>query len=260
MKKKTLHVFAGTASSSAVKHAIPESEMQSCDFLSLPVSFSSSPLPKDFSDDEILKSVIKHGSYERYKEFKRFVNYNFNKYERIIVWHGDIAHDQLFMLFMCKLVPCDKLYEIDLTRIDELKGYFESRIKDREKHYGKRPYYSCSMILLPVSLIKEHDIISRAEKVSEERYAYCRAQYDHWQKSKAAFIYENESGELQGYPKAFMDKEIFKALKKHKVSAKIIYEVVGNLIQYGISPDDVYFRLMELCESGYRIILEFEKR
>ena len=116
------------------------------------------------------------------------------------------------------------------------------------------------MLGLPVFLITENNIISRAEKVSEERYAYCKAQYDHWQKSKAAFIYENESGELQCYPKTFMDKEIFKALNKHKVSAKIIYEVVGNLIQYGISSDDVYFRLMELCESGNRIILEFEKR
>ena len=123
MKENTLHVICGRFSAHAMKFYIDKYGIND-DILALNNEFRYAPLFSNMSEETIVKRSqsidnlfgIKYYDIDPYTEIKAFVNHDFDKYDRVVVWHGNNVDEQILLYFTASLVKRN-LYEVDITYI-----------------------------------------------------------------------------------------------------------------------------------------------
>lgn len=122
---KTLHIVANASASGVLRSSLREKEIQE-EVLLCEGLFQYAPL---FANNEQLERraealcgmlAARSFSAEKYVEgITDFLNTDFFRYDRVVVWHGSNAEEQLLLRFVASLVK-KSLWEVDVTRIRSL--------------------------------------------------------------------------------------------------------------------------------------------
>ena len=244
MSSKNLHVAPCLTASGVIKMAMPDRGSE--EVIYLPVDLSCSPLPKDYSDRELFKTVLWHNRMESYDRLTEFINFDFSKYDKIIVWHGDVSWELLFLYLMCDITDHEKLYEIDLTQSKELVETVSIR---HQKHNPvlKRNW---NIYMGEISLEETSHLFRSEKKIENNKCFYYKELWYKWRNIKKNYILNSPSGELKGYSDNFMDKAIFRALKKESNMRKVVNDVFNKQNCYALSYHTIKRRIRELIDMG----------
>lgn len=165
METKTLHVV----SSSSAKVTLEMGKVKD-DIVFLPINLSCAYIPKDFSDKELCFALASHSRINDFDQLKDFIAKDFSAYERIIVWHGWSASNQLLLYLMSVLVE-NNLYHITITDCPEF----------RAKH-SSAPFISMGHVC--ANDIIEYNMLSCVKAVTSTERNKFVAEWNRWKESK----------------------------------------------------------------------------
>lgn len=244
--KKELHIVASSCVTSVVKQSLTEEETQYSDVTYFPVDLCCHPLPKDYSDLELARTFFSSRSqeFDRFVELLDFVHHDYSKYDKVIIWHGDITFELLFLYMMCDLVSSKNLYEIDLTKIPALLKY------TNERNNGNEDHWTIYMGSISPYTAKENHLTSYVSQIEEEKLQEYRDLWNKWKNTSTKFILNSPGGELKAYPGDFMDKAILQTLHKYSKYRMVLCEVFRKFSPYGIGDHIIAERISYLYEHG----------
>lgn len=240
MGKKVLHVVSSLSVSGTLRMGLREMDSKP-EITYLPIDLSYGHIPKDFSDKELCFALASHGQIEIFDELKKFVTTDYSQYEKVIVWHGWSAYDQLLLFLMSVLVK-GTLYHVD---IKDCKGFMEKYLsKDPSRTYPDLGYVS------PYD-IYTYDMISLAKPLNDDDKEYYSRQWFMWANSKAPYRFSDiHTGVIEEYPENFMDDSIKEYAQKYSSFIMVILNVFRKYDDLFISDNIVKRRIYQLRDYG----------
>lgn len=223
MEIKTLHIAPALSVTSCIRSSLHNFEGMN-KVIHCPVHLSCTPLPKDYSDRELFRTTMCYQDIKVYDALLSFVNIDFNQYDRIIVWHGDVASELLMLYMVADLVDYRKLYEIDLTDSVDLtqKVACDAYAEQRDG------FWKISMGEIRMSDVEEYELHLLLKKTSvSDSISYRRL----WQEFRALdvnYIFNRQNGKLTGYPDDFMDEAILESCKQCKRFILTVADVLNR--------------------------------
>lgn len=240
MEKKTLHVVSGLSYRGTLKNGLSEMGIKD-NIIYLPIDFSCHYIPKDFSDTELMLSVMSlnilglelQEKMVIFNQLKEFVTTDYSNYDKVIVWHGWSAYDLLLLYLMSVLVD-DNLYHIDITTCEDFM-----------KKYPSLPY-------LDMGHVSPYDIFtfnmpSLAKAVTDKEKIEYMNQWNRWKCSTAPYRLSNiHTGVIKEYPADFMDETIIKYAENESKFIILVGKVHKEFDDLFISDSIVFSRILEL--------------
>ena len=240
MEKKTLHVVSCLTVSGTLRMGLREMNIKP-EITYLPIDLSYGHIPKDFSDKELCFALASHGQIEIFDELKKFVTTDYSQYEKVIVWHGWSAYDQLLLFLMSVLVK-GTLYHVDIR---DCKGFMEKYLsKDPSRTYPDLGYVS------PYD-IYTYDMISLAKPLNDDDKEYYSRQWFKWANSKAPYRFSDiHIGVIEEYPENFMDDSIKEYANKYSNLMRVTGEVFKKYDDIFISENIIIKRIYQMVDKG----------
>ena len=240
MEQKTLHVVSGLSYTGTLKIGLSEMGIKD-DVVYLPIDFSLHYIPKDFSDTQLMLSVmslniLKLELQEKmviFNQLKDFVTTDYSNYKKVIVWHGWSA-DELLLLYLMSVLVGDNLYHIDITTCE-----------DYMKKYPSLPY-------LDMGYVSPYDVytfnmLSFAKAVTDKEKIEYTNQWDRWKNSSAPYRFSNiHTGVIEEYQADFMDEAIIKYARNESKFIILVGKVHKEFDCLFISDSIVFNRIIEL--------------
>lgn len=251
MKEKTIHVVCESPNRKTLKDAF--SKMGISDkIIYLPIGFSINYIPKDFSDKELcfsaFSSCIRQFDFQSlYEELRKFVDTDFTKYDKVVVWHGWDADDLLLLYLMSVLVE-KNLYHVDIRDCKEF-------MKEFMKRNPSIPYPSMGFITS--DYISSFNMYSYAKPLSEEEKEDNKMQWHKWAHSSSPYrISSVKDGIIREGSVDFMDEIIIKYAKEKTQMRPFVARVMNRVLDFGIADPliIIYKRVLELYWKGKLII------
>lgn len=111
---KNLHIVPNDFCKCYLREALDTLSVND-DILVSDCAFQYEALCRDFSENELLlrsnrlKSLFGPfaDKFYYYKNMKTVLDYSFEQYDKIVVWHGNISNELLNLYFLCKVVDKD---------------------------------------------------------------------------------------------------------------------------------------------------------
>ena len=240
MEKKTLHVVSCLSYRGTLKNGLFQMGIKD-EIAYLPIDFSLHYIPKDFSDTELMQSVMSlnilglklQEKIVIFNQLKEFVTTDYSNYEKVIVWHGWSA-DELLLLYLMSVLVGDNLYHIDIATCEDFM-----------KNNSSLPY-------LDMGRVSPYDIYifnmpSFAKAVTDKEKIEYTNQWNRWKNSSAPYRFSNiHSGVIEEYPADFMDETIIKYAENESKFIILVGKVHKEFDCLFISDNLVLNRILEL--------------
>lgn len=212
-------------------------------------------LPFDFSEENLMECTTSNyqsdsicrtrkSAADLLADWKAFLDIDFQSYDEVVVWHGDVPSEHILLNLMSKISP-ENLFVVDLRKATAV--YEQKCEKDKN--------WTISFDMLSSDDYYKIDADKVKSKVSVERICRLREQWDEWAKSKCRYRLNDEYGEVRGYPDDVIDDEIFRELS----SAKNIFMAVGEVMassRFWLSGVMVLDRIISLLlEKKLKVVL-----
>lgn len=120
----TLHIVHGLSAKGTLKLYFEQTNINE-DIFALEIVLKYG----HFSNDELKyhpkfdrELFLNYNDFEHYTKcdnLTEFIDYNFDEYEKIVVWHGNNVEDLLMLYLSCSLIK-GKLYDVDISEIKYL--------------------------------------------------------------------------------------------------------------------------------------------
>lgn len=240
MKTKVLHVVSGSSEACTLRCAFRDMKIND-DIVYLPIDFSIHYIPKDFSDAELMLTVMSIDSdrltvrdkEKIFFELKKFVVTDYSSYDKVYVWHGWSA-DNLLLLYLMSILTDDNLYHIDITSCAEFM-----------KKQNSWPYVDMGCVC--PDDIKTFSMLSLAKKVMGTEKTEYIGQWNRWKASTKPYRFSSaETGIIEEYPADFMDDTIIKYAKEGRVLGALMAKVFQEYYNLFISDHIILKRIREL--------------
>ena len=124
-------------------------------------------LYSDFNENELylrsenLKPIFEPFTeqFDFYKNIKPVLNYNYDKYDKITIWHGNTANELLNLYFLCKLID-RPIYTADVLLL-----------KNKFPHLPQNPFLFTANCCSPENMKELYDNISFLTSDQKHNYA-----------------------------------------------------------------------------------------
>ena len=240
MEKKTLHVVSCLTARGTLRMGFREMKINK-EITYLPIDLSYGYIPKDFSDRELCFTLASHNQMKVFEELKKFVTTDYSQYEKVIVWHGWSAYEQLLLFLMSVLVE-GTLYHVDIR---DCKGFMEKHMS----FYPNSAYPDMGYV--SAYDIYTYNMISFAKPLSEDEKNYYRQQWFKWVNSKTPYRFSDiHTGIMVEYPENFMDDSIKEYAQKYSSFIMVILNVFRKYDDLFISDNIVKRRIYQLRDYG----------
>lgn len=213
---KTLHIVSDISAAGAIKmHLKGINSTDKVAEWSAPLMYG--PLFSDFSDKELkrragyLNKLFGHYDYDPYSTMHNIVNCNFDKYEKVVVWHGNNVNE-LLLLYMLSSLTKGRLYEADITELYELFPHFKS-----------------TPVPLAVAYCSEDNIrimYHKIKPISEETKAEYVAEWNRWAESDAPLRLKGNDNTIFEADEDYFDSSVLSACTTgYTKAARVIVNV-----------------------------------
>lgn len=232
---RTIHITPGISAYYTISKALPQDSYD--DIIYCPVDLSVSPLPNDYSDRELFKTIAHSKNVLMFDKLKAFIHYDFSKYDRVVVWHGDISFEMLILYLLSDLVEENKLYEIDLTKSKFMKSLSTKR------------NWTAYMGEISINDIINADLLSQIQMIPAEKFLEFKKEWNTWRKTKCDYILNNQYGKLKAYRNSLIDKAILQEVNEGMELRKLSSRVYRSLERYGLSERVIIDRIYQLYDE-----------
>ena len=157
-----------------------------------------------------------------------FINFNFNEYDRVTVWHGNNSPERILKFLCCSVIENKKLYEVDISKLQT-----EERV----------PFAvgECS----PESV---KTLLNMSIKIPQEDDTKSTQKWNQITASKSKLrLYD--FGKIENAPDTFFDQLIIEqCTNEFTLALKIVGQVLGESNQL-IGDTFITFRLLHLIKE-----------
>lgn len=210
----TLHIVSGCAAGGTLKYYFKEVGIDE-DVLAFKDTLRHAPIFRDFSDKELqnrsqnIELLFGKWDYlDYYTELYDFIHYDFDRYEKIVIWHGNSVDDRLLLYMACSLINGD-LYYVDI-----------SEIKDLFPHLCKSPF----LLSLGACSIADTGILyGKIKPISSELKQQYIAEWNRWSASDASLRIVDSDNNIVEVGEDYFDELILSnCTSEYNVSARVI--------------------------------------
>lgn len=225
---KTLHIVSDLYEAGTIKMFLKSIDIHD-KVLAFENTFKYASLFRDFSDKEIKRRSLsleklfgKLYFSDSHISLQNFVRYDFDKYDKIVVWHGNDVDGRLFFYMICSLIK-GALYDADTIEIQDLFPHLE-----------QDPF------ILPLTCCSTDNIAILYDKIKfisddqKKEYIYL---WEKWSQSDAPIRIINKENEIQGVEEDYFDNSILS-------NCTFEYQTVARVI--GATLCDINFLI---CDS-----------
>lgn len=157
------------------------------------------------------------------------LNFNFSKFDEVIIWHSENAPEKILKLLCCELVDKCKLFEIDIFKAKDINGNIPWSIGECDPETIK-------------------NLLNTIIKISDNEYLKCKQKWERLTVSEEKLrIYEN--GLIINVLETYYDHYIIEQCTDEYISA---INVVGRVLRKSnqlISDTFIMYRLFRLIEN-----------
>ena len=239
--KKTLHIISGHSAEGAIKECFKKHEIDDSIFM-VNAAFQYAPL---FTNETTLnrrKEVLNNffnitdyygAGYDYTIEIRNFINYNFNEYERVVIWHGDDVDERILLYLTCSLVKTE-LYEVDIT-------YIKQHLSNKNIPHVCLCHCSVENIRL---------LYDRIRPISKEKQMEYATKWYQWSRSDAKLRIMDNDGLIKDVNEDYFDKLLLSYCNdEYTTTARVIGNTFGNC-DIRIGDGYLHYRVIQLIKEG----------
>lgn len=247
---KTLHIVSNFYSAESIKMFFKGSDSND-KVLAFENSFKYASLFRDLSDKELKrrsqsleKLFGKLYFSDSHISLRDFVRYDFDKYDRIVVWHGNDVDGRLFFYMICSLIK-GALYEADTIEI-----------QDHFPHLEQNPF------ILPLTCCSSGNIAILYDKIKfisvEQKKEYISL-WEKWSQSDAPIRIINKENAIQEVEEDYFDNSILSnCTYEYQTVARVIGATLCNT-NFLICDSFLHMRIINLITQNKLSVCENKK-